>query len=101
MPFPLKVFPVRSDAPPGWLVADLLHERIAVPGERLALANGSGLGRHFALDGHGRLVVSGPLDQFPSLDKALGSRLFLAEIEASREPALRRLLTLQVQVQSA
>ncbi|KAL3113055.1 hypothetical protein niasHT_013520 [Heterodera trifolii] len=97
-----KIFPVWSDAPRGWLIVDLVREGIASAEERLSLSNSTGLDRHFAVEpSRPLLTVNGPLDRFPSLDQAHGSRLFLVEIEAGRDPFLRRVVTVQVQVQSA
>jgi hypothetical protein len=79
---------------------DLIHEGLATQLEQISLPNGTEMARHFAIQ-QSKLLVNGPLDRFPSLEKALGSRLFFVELEASREPSLRRVITLQVQVQSA
>ncbi|KAI3422308.1 Hmr-1p [Globodera pallida] len=97
------IFPVWSDAPRGWLIVDLVLEGIASAEERLSLSNSTGFGRYFAVEPNSTfLAVGGPLDRFSSsLGEAHGSRLFLVEIEAGREPLLRRVITLQVQVQSS
>uniref|UniRef100_A0A915E4Z3 Cadherin domain-containing protein n=1 Tax=Ditylenchus dipsaci TaxID=166011 RepID=A0A915E4Z3_9BILA len=93
------MFPVRKDAPAGWLVADLLHEGLCTEAEQLSLQPSSynaELSMWFEVRNHS-IYTSTSGNGLSAIE---APRLFLLEILASKPPSFKRIIMVQVEVQA-
>ncbi|KAI1722266.1 cadherin domain-containing protein [Ditylenchus destructor] len=94
-----KVFPLRADAPPGWLLVDLLHEGLCTPVEQLTLQvpPTSELSGWFEVRNHS-IYTSNRVQQ-NATHRSNVDKLHLLEILASRPISFKRIVMVQVEIQ--